>query len=83
MKQTIEIDNTIRDAAIAAGYADALVTRYFQTSGYTELTINEHGAWFALAIKRASDDEFEVIGRRRSRAELLQLVKRPNGQPAR
>lgn len=65
------IDNAIRTAAIAKGYADALVVPMFSRERKDSL---DAGSWFVLSIKREAGDDWEVRGRRRTEAELTQLL---------
>lgn len=65
------ITNAIRTAAIAKGYADADVVPQFNRERKDSL---DSGSWFVLSIKRNAGDDWEVRGRRRTAAELSQLL---------
>lgn len=65
------IDTAIRTAAIAKGYADALVVPMHSRERKDSL---DAGNWFVLSIKRQAGDDWEVRGRRRTEAELTQLL---------
>ena len=74
-------NETIRAAAIAAGYADASVVRYVELRPYRldGPPVSER-TWLSLALKRRPDSRFEVVGRRQTRVELLRLVQRYVGR---
>jgi hypothetical protein len=61
-------DEDIRRAAIARGFEDASVT--FHSDRYDR----QREEWYILAVK--VDGEFQVVGRRRTKTELLELAKR-------
>jgi hypothetical protein len=64
-------DDTIRVAAIAKGFADASVV----TQNVQDRTgVLDVGAWFVLSVKRSAGDNWELLGRRRTQGELLQLL---------
>jgi hypothetical protein len=65
------IDNAIRTAALAKGYAAAVVVPQYIRERKDSL---DSGNWFVLSIKRQSGDDWEVRGRRRTAAELEQLL---------
>jgi hypothetical protein len=70
-------EKTIRAAAIAAGYADALVDRYVEQRPYhfegEPLPLPK--VWFLLSVQRSVGSEFELMGRRRTKAELMGLIR--------
>jgi hypothetical protein len=70
-KGTRAIDDAIRAAAKARGYADAAVARQY-VHGSHQL---DAGEWLVLSVRFKPGTDWEVIGRRRSRGELLQLLE--------
>ena len=69
---TTTIDDAIRAAAIAKGYSDAsVVTQKVQDRA----GVLDVGNWAVLSIKRSPGDEWELLGRRRTPEELLQLLR--------
>lgn len=69
---TASTDDTIRAAAIAKGFADAsVVTQHVQD----RTGVLDVGAWFVLSVKRSAGDEWELLGRRRTQGELIQLLR--------
>ena len=69
---TTTIDDAIRAAAIAKGYADAsIVTQKVQDRpGALDV-----GNWVVLSIKRNAGDDWELLGRRRTADELLAMLR--------
>ena len=70
--QTPMIDNTIRAAAIAKGFADASVVTQNVKDRNGALDV---GAWLVLSVKRQASDEWELLGRRHTEAELLSMIQ--------
>jgi hypothetical protein len=68
---TTDTEFTLRSAAIAQGYAAISVAP--QTVNRTSAP--DSGDWFVLSIKRQAGDDWELLGRRRTRLELLAMVK--------
>ena len=44
-------------------------------TGPADYIDDEAGRWFVLFVKRSTESEWEAIGRRRTRAELLTMVQ--------
>ena len=65
------IDNAIRAAALAKGYANAVIVPQLIRERKDSL---DSGTWFVLSVKRKAGDDWEVRGRRRTAAELEQLL---------
>jgi hypothetical protein len=66
------INKAIRTAAITKGYADAMVVpQHIQKRKDNEL---EAGSWLVLSVKRQAGGDWEIRGRRRTAAELSQLL---------
>ena len=65
-------DDAIRQAVIERGFADAsvVIQNVLERPG-----VLDGGKWFVLSVCYR-EGEWEVLGRRRSRAELLALAKR-------
>lgn len=70
---TLATADMIERVAVA-GYAAhaASVVRYTETHGGA---LGLGGAWYALAIKGSPGDEWAVVARRRTKAELLEFVE--------
>ena len=65
-------EDPIRAAAISKGFADvSIVQQYVQD----RTGVLDVGAWFVLSVKRQADDEWELLGRRRTEAELLKVIQ--------
>ena len=68
------------------GVADAGVTRYSEKHGYNGRRDGQAepdaiaGTWFCLTVRRTADSEWQTVCRRRTRAELLQLIE-SRGEP--
>jgi len=62
------IESEIADVAYKRGFVDATVSP--QSVRFPSST--DSGDWFVLAVKL---DSWHVVGRRRTRSELLELVK--------
>jgi hypothetical protein len=76
MKPAITIERTIRAAAILKGFADASVARqYVRSEGSIDF-----GEWWVLSVWREDAEEFEVLGRRRTKAELLTMIEGAKAQ---
>lgn len=69
---TVSIDDTIRAAAIAKGYSDASVVTQKVQDRPGALDV---GNWSVLSIKRNAGDDWELLGRRRTPDELLELLR--------
>jgi hypothetical protein len=69
---TITTDETIRAAAIARGYSDASVVIQKVQDRPGALDV---GNWSVLSIKRSAGGDWELLGRRRTPAELLELLR--------
>ena len=69
---TISIDDAIRAAAIAKGYSDASVVTQKVQDRPGALDV---GSWSVLSIKRNAGDEWDLLGRRRTPDELLELLR--------
>ena len=65
-------DNAIRTAAINQGFADASVVQHTARDQKDGL---DKGTWFVLSIKRKSGDDWELLSRRRTEAELLTVIQ--------
>ena len=65
-------DNTIRAAAIAKGFADISVVSQAVQDRPGVLDV---GSWLVLSVKRQAGDEWELLGRRRTEAELLKVIQ--------
>jgi hypothetical protein len=65
------INNAIRSAALAKGYADAAIVPQYSRERKDSL---DSGNWFVLSVKRQAGDDWEVRGRRRTADELTQLL---------
>ncbi len=66
-------NDEIRTAANAKGFADiSIVTQTVQDRGGALDT----GAWLVLSVKRQSGDDWELLGRRRTQAELLNVIQK-------
>ncbi len=66
-------DDAIRQATIERGCCDASIVPQF-VKDYPGVL--DGGAWYVLSVRYRDDADWEVLGRRRTRAELLQLAKR-------
>lgn len=67
------ISDFIRAAATAKGFADSSIV----TQSVKEKPgVLDVGSWFVLSVKRQSDDDWELLGRRRTEAELLVVIQR-------
>jgi hypothetical protein len=64
-------DNPIRTAAIAQGFVDASVVQHTARDRKDGL---DKGTWFVLSVKRQIGDEWELLSRRRTEAELLTVI---------
>jgi len=65
-------NNSIRDAATAKGFADvSIVSQYVQK----RTGVLDDGAWLVLSVKRQAGDDWELICRRRTEAELLTVIQ--------
>ena len=69
---TAVIDKTIHAAAIAKGFFDATVVTQTVQDRFGALDV---GSWFVLSVKRSVSDEWELLGRRRTQGELIQLLR--------
>jgi hypothetical protein len=69
---TAVIDDTIHAAAIAKGFADASVVTQNVQDRNGALDV---GCWLVLSVKRQAGDEWELLGRRRTEAELLSMIQ--------
>ena len=74
--------DTNRNAVINAWHvADASVARYTPRRGYLYREVDytdtevESGTWYVLSVKRHGGKRCDVIARRRTLAELLELVE--------
>lgn len=68
---TDTIEDTIRDAARAKGFADASIVPQNVQDRIGALDV---GGWFVLSVKRQAEDDWELLGRRRTKEELIGLV---------
>jgi hypothetical protein len=69
-------DATIRREAIRQlGCADACVSRHKERP-WTDGRDAPRQLWYGLLIKRTVDAEFELIGRRLTKAALLTMIER-------
>lgn len=64
-------ETAIRTAAIAKGYAEVSVAP--QT--VNRQSAPDAGDWFVLSVKRHDDDDWKMLGRRRTRGELIELLR--------
>jgi hypothetical protein len=66
-------DDAIRAASLAKGFADVSVVsqRVQDRAGALDV-----GAWLVLSVKRHADDDWELLGRRRTEAELVAVIQR-------
>ena len=69
---TTTTTDSIRAAAIAKGYSDASVVTQNVQDRPGALDV---GSWSVLSIKRVAGDDWELLGRRRTPAELLELIE--------
>lgn len=69
---TTTTDDAIRAAAIAKGYSDASVVTQKVQDRAGALDV---GNWSVLSIKRNAGDDWELLGRRRTPGELLELLR--------
>jgi hypothetical protein len=70
---TLATADMIERAAVDRyGAHAASVVRYVETHGGA---LGLGGAWYALAIQREAGDEWAVVARRRTKAELLEFVE--------
>jgi hypothetical protein len=69
---TATTDEMIRAAAIAKGYSDASVVTQKVQDRPGALDV---GNWSVLSIKRSAGDDWELLGRRRTPGELLELLR--------
>jgi hypothetical protein len=69
---TTATDDAIRAAAIAKGYSDASVVTQKVQDRPGALDV---GSWAVLSIKRTAGDDWELLGRRRTPGELLELLR--------
>ena len=74
-------DAQIRLAAIERfNVTDANVSRYEVKPPADRRPTENHeydlGVWFTLAVKRLADSAWEVVGRRRTRGELLAMIEK-------
>jgi hypothetical protein len=68
------VDDALQAAALARFGAGAAVsvTRYLDRAPDSR----ERVTWYVLSVKRHAGAEFEVIGRRQTRGELLGLLEK-------
>jgi hypothetical protein len=71
-------DNAIRTAAINQGFADASVVQHRARDQKDGL---DKGTWFVLSVKRHNGDEWELLSRRRTEAELLTVIENQRVSP--
>jgi hypothetical protein len=65
-------DQDIREAAISRGFHDSSVV----IQDKPEIrAVADCGRWYLLSVKRQPGCEWELLGRRRSRGELLELIE--------
>ena len=68
---TLATDEAIRRAAIERmGCVDGSIVRQTLPGKHPD-----GGTWFVLAVKRSADSEWELIGRRRTKAELWRMAE--------
>ena len=68
---TVITDATIRAFAIAKGFADVSVAP--QT--VDRVSAPDSGDWLVLSVKREGGGEWDLLGRRRTRHELLAMIQ--------
>jgi len=66
-------DASIRNAAIAHGWIDAAIIQ--QTENERFALPETQGEWLCLSVKLHCDDDWQLLGRRRTRGELLGLLR--------
>ena len=71
LESNTAINDALRTAALAKGYADATAVPQYIKERKDCL---DSGTWFVLSIKRQAEDEWEVRGRRRTETELMQML---------
>ena len=87
-KLAISIDADIVRKARALGFSDACVTRYAERfkaacRDFAGQPVESASAeWFLLSVKRSADAEWEILGRRASRMELLGMLENRTYQPS-
>jgi hypothetical protein len=65
------IDQTIRTVAVRRlGVVNATIIRHVDRGSM----LNDAGVWFLLSVRLPGDHASKLIGRRRTKAELLSLV---------
>jgi hypothetical protein len=64
-------DRDIIDAARARGYHDAAVVVQNIPEHKHDF---DHGRWFGMFVKFTAGDDWQLIGRRRTRQELLAML---------
>jgi hypothetical protein len=73
LNNSIKPNDEIRTAATAKGFADiSIVPQTVQDRGGALGT----GGWLVLSVKRQADDAWELLGRRRTEAELLGVIQK-------
>ena len=66
-------NDQIRTAATAKGFAEiSIVPQTVQDRGGALDT----GGWLVLSVKRKAGDAWELLGRRRTEAELLNVIQK-------
>ncbi len=65
-------NDPIRAAAIAKGFADVSIVSQAVQDRPGVLDV---GAWLVLSVKRQATDDWELLGRRRTEAELLKVIQ--------
>jgi hypothetical protein len=68
------VDDALQAVALARFGAEAAVNvvRYLDRNPDSR----ERVTWYALGLKRSPDAEFEILGRRKTRGELLGLIEK-------
>lgn len=69
-------DNQIREAAIAKGFAEVSVVQHTSREQKDAL---DKGIWFVLSVRRKPGDDWDILGRRRTVAELISILHKQSG----
>jgi hypothetical protein len=77
MSATTSIHDVERTACVKLKAIEASVSAYRIQERPGVL---DGGEWFALSIRRTRGDTWEVLGRRRTLAELFKLIESTNGR---
>lgn len=70
----VVLDSDIRQAVIGQGFADCSIVRQYVKP--RPESFGDDGTWYCLFAKHHECSPFELWGRRRTLAELLDMAKR-------